>query len=265
MRYLTHEEIQSELYALLCDFDDFTKANNLRYTMLGGTLLGAARHGGFIPWDDDVDVGMPRPDFDKMMLAAGRLPAGTLVSCLTKEMPVPFAKFCRDGISCREEYLHGIGKLWIDVFPLDGIPDDEATRLDLQRRIHRLKRRAGMCRAEPGVWWKRMLAVPGRIVLSVIKSPLEIYREMDIIARKIPFGATARCLDVVWGDSTTAYFLTSDFEELTELDFCGRPFPAVAHWDEALTSIYGDYMRLPPEGERTAHGIKAWREDGGRS
>ena len=64
--YLTLDEVHEELLNLLLRFDAFCKEHNLRYSLDSGTLLGAVRHKGFIPWDDDIDLNMPRPDYDRL-------------------------------------------------------------------------------------------------------------------------------------------------------------------------------------------------------
>ena len=69
--YLTPNEVKAEELAMLVEFGDLCKREGLRYSLAGGTLLGAVRHKGFIPWDDDIDVSMPRPDFDSLVRAQG--------------------------------------------------------------------------------------------------------------------------------------------------------------------------------------------------
>ena len=66
-KYLTPNEVKAEELAMLVEFGDLCKREGLRYSLAGGTLLGAVRHKGFIPWDDDIDVSMPRPDFDSLV------------------------------------------------------------------------------------------------------------------------------------------------------------------------------------------------------
>ena len=68
--YLTPNEIKAEELAMLVEFEDLCRREGLRYSLAGGTLLGAVRHKGFIPWDDDIDVSMPRPDFDRLVALA---------------------------------------------------------------------------------------------------------------------------------------------------------------------------------------------------
>lgn len=260
MHYLTDEEIRAELFSLLCEFDEFVGERGYRYTLLGGTLLGAVRHKGFIPWDDDVDVGMPRPDYELFIRSSNQAPNNVVVSTLTEDTPLPFAKFGRRGILCIEKEVPETEHLWVDVFPLDGMPDDEAQWCNQFERIQKQKIRASRRRAtyDSRPRWKRALMIPGRKLLSSIEPALSIYRKMDEIAQEVPFGSTVRCRDTIWNPSPTNYFLTEDFDDLISLEFCGRGFPAVKHWDQTLTSMYGDYMTLPPESQRVTHGLKAW-------
>lgn len=126
-------ELQLAEFALLCVFSDFCETHRLRYWLTAGTLLGAARHSGFIPWDDDVDVAMPRKDFDRLeTLAAQELPEGCVwqSSKTDPNYPFFFAKIRKRDSSLREicnakiAMRHG---LFIDIFPLDICPRGERT------------------------------------------------------------------------------------------------------------------------------------------
>lgn len=264
INYLTHEEIQKELFLLLCDFDDFASRLGLRYTLLAGTLLGAARHAGFIPWDDDIDVGMPRPDYETFLAHAQEAPGNCVVSALDQENPKPFAKFERDGIFCQQSDSILVEHLWVDVFPLDGMPEDQAIWKDQHERMRYEKQRLvrRYCVPPESQRWKRPLFAARRFMGELVEPTLSIAHKMDDIAQEHPFGSTPRCRDTSWNSSPTKYVLTEDFDGLITLEFCGRAFPAVRHWDETLTSMYGNYMTMPPKEKQRSHGIRAWRKEG---
>ena len=194
MDCLSHEELQSELFRLLCAFDDFAREHELSYTLGAGTLLGAVRHQGFIPWDDDVDVAMPRPDFERMCRAKGEAPEGfAVLGPLEKEMPYPFAKFCDLSIRCQEKQAVGAyeGYLWIDVFPLDGIPADEDQAKRQFEQAYKLKMRASR-KFLPASrsWLKRALKIPYRALARAVSPYENDYRAMDSLARSCAFGET---------------------------------------------------------------------------
>ncbi|MDO4210721.1 MAG: LicD family protein [Bacteroidales bacterium] len=262
MKYLTDTEIKQELFNLLCSFDSFASKIDVRYTLLGGTLLGAVRHKGFIPWDDDIDVGVPRPDYNKLIAHAHEAPKGTFISTLNEQMPFPFCKYCNETILCQEEFSALQQSLWVDVFPLDAMPDDNELWKVQFSQVQKLKAKAGLRISVPTNPVKKVVVKPVSALLNAIKQPLAFYKEIDVIAQKYEFGSTRRCRDTSWNWSPTNYFLTEDFEDLTEIEFCGRRFPAVSHWDETLTSMYGNYTVLPPIAKRESHKLKAWYKEG---
>mgnify|MGYP000796775772 CR=1 FL=1 len=118
--------LQLRILKNLLAIDKVCKEHNLRYYIMAGTMLGAVRHKGFIPWDDDLDIGMPRADYDLLMTNAKEwLPEPYEAVCAEndKEYPLPFAKI-QDADTTLIERMHlkYLGGVYIDVFPLDGVP-----------------------------------------------------------------------------------------------------------------------------------------------
>ena len=137
-RYLSLEETQDRLFELLVYFDELCRANDLRYWLGYGTLLGAVRHQDFIPWDDDVDVLMPREDYEKLLsLEECALDEDhCLVSYRNSPFPFSFTKLCDNRVRVLTEAYEGLAEesLWLDIFTLDSAPDDD-------RKLERLWRK----------------------------------------------------------------------------------------------------------------------------
>ena len=243
--------------AELSVLDDFTRLcarHRLRYYLAYGTLLGAVRHGGFIPWDDDVDVAMPREDYRRL----GALVAHefgdrlTLQSHLSDaEFPYIFSKLVISDTSVRQAKDDGVlfeRKIGIDIFALDGVPDARwaayfrgallrllYVRLRARRRWHGRKRLVG---------WL-LLAVPPRVLTWVY----------DVTTRMWPTSRTTKwvCPGPYRGRQT---FPREWFADGAPIDFEGRrDLTGPAKPPEYLTRIYGDYMQLPPVEARVGHRI----------
>ncbi len=136
--------LQREYLKIMDMFDAVCRAHGLRYYMACGTMLGTVRHKGFIPWDDDVDLYMPRPDYDTLCLhSAEWLPADMKLCNQDTDITFPhyYGKVKDTGTTFVERtYLGHYGGAWIDIFPIDGAPENEAER---KRHVRRFSGGAG--------------------------------------------------------------------------------------------------------------------------
>ena len=261
-------EIHAELLKLLVQFHEVCETHGLRYSMDAGTLLGAVRHKGFIPWDDDMDVIMPRSDYEQLIsLNKDNLPNNIdiVTNRINNGFIYPFAKFCNREIYAHEPLLEGKfdESLWIDVFPMDGLPGDPEERERQFQRAEYMRRRAVLTYLPAGtrksalhLMLKRLAGVYYRLTTS----PQKAYADLERTAQTYPFEGSPYCADLVFVESgVRACLPATDFDNRIMLPFEGRDFWAVPSWDAYLTGLYGDYMQLPPENERHTHGTVAFR------
>ena len=129
MQQLSLREVQLEELNLLKDFDKFCKKYNLKYSLCYGTLIGAARHKGFIPWDDDIDVCMPRPDYERLLTLKEHYDHDGLeliANPINHSLDATYAAIINKNIPCENTYSNTLRSkyLWIDIFPVDGFSED---------------------------------------------------------------------------------------------------------------------------------------------
>lgn len=164
-RYLSLEETQDRLFELLVYFDDVCKTNGLRYWLGYGTLLGAVRHQDFIPWDDDVDVLMPREDYERLLSLGERALDGDhcLVSYRNSPFPFSFTKLCDNRVRVLTEAYEDLAEesLWLDIFTLDSAPDDD-------RKLERLWRKKNILQTIAFAQTRKSTSWKSRAVKSVI-------------------------------------------------------------------------------------------------
>ena len=270
MREITAtREFQAITFELLKKIDDFCTARGIRYSLAGGTLLGAVRHKGFIPWDDDADVMLPRPDYERFCREFSA--PGASVHTFENDTGYfyPFAKVFDDRTLLVEDRdPKGRSAVAVDVFPIDGLRDgdrDPGAILRVQRRCYAamsLRRAPPLFRRRA---WKKQLALwlasPLRLVPSSVRKAIcrAELRRLDRRLSETPFAGAPFAAPLSWGYGICEVHPREDYEIVETVEFEGRPFPAVRGWKTYLESNYGDFMTLPPPAERASHhDFKAW-------
>lgn len=257
-------EHQQILYQILYMLDDFCSRHHIRYFLVGGSLLGAVRHQGIIPWDDDIDVGMERSEYDRFVrLFLQNRPEGYSLLTIdnTEGYTLPFAKVALEGTLQREVSKNvpsaGI-PINIDVFPQDGCPGEtkeEAVAFFEQKRtlIQGLIwwRYNEPISLHPSYWRRSLRVVRYRIrypSLASVKRVFETARQYAV--RDCRFYACH--VNGIYGKGEVQPS-SSISGDLPRISFGAREIPVPAQWHDYLTGLYGDYMALPPAEKRKRH------------
>jgi lipopolysaccharide cholinephosphotransferase len=248
--------LQLQELELLRELARRCEAASLRWYVLGGTLIGAARHGGFVPWDDDVDVGMPRPDYDRFeALSATEIDPrfGWQSAATEAAWPFAYGKLLLAGsdiVDPSTAHLPIRRGAFIDIFPLDGAPAPGpgrwVHRLGLKLAVTALGSR--LRRRGP----RSVAALPLRLVPRGLSLAV-----LAALARRHPFDASPFAVNAggAWGYTRECQPIAT-FEPAARLAFEGLEVLAPARWYSYLAGIYGDWERLPPDADRMPrHGL----------
>lgn len=249
-------EIMDEVHRICCK-------NNITYYIIGGTALGAVRHGGFIPWDVDIDIAMPRKDYENFKKACEKDLSERFVYRdykNTKKFNHPHALVCIKNTSFALKYAKynpnekDLG-IYLDVFPLDKAPEDMTLREQQISELQRIRK----------LWFlKRAFRYNNDIKNTVIKklvSAMMFWTDLD----KLNAAYDRESQKYENTDSGLLCSMSSQYKYSKQcmpasvygtpqlIKFEGREYYAPEKLDDYLTRIYGDYMKLPPEEERQAN------------
>ncbi len=233
--------------AALCD------RYNLRYSIYCGTMLGAVRHKGFIPWDDDIDLAMPLDDYRKFLEHAAELPAG--MNCIhcgnTRDFTRFWAKVAADGTTFLPVELAELDIHWgisLDIYPMIGTP---ATVLG--ETIHKCLLQAA-CKLQLAPKY-RVTRAPGFFKTVIAHLPFFVRRLVNhvLLAFCLMVPDKAVRVGTIDAEPFEGKYSWEDWQEMIKLPFEDATFWAPARYDKILRRMYGDYMKLPPEEARTIH------------
>lgn len=261
---LTLQELQQVELSIMQAFHDFCQKNGLRYYLGGGTAIGAVRHQGFIPWDDDIDICMPRPDYEKFLrlCSDGKLTDTYQLNNRQLDPSCPFAITrifdTRTEVTFSNFRLPYTIGCWIDIFCLDGVSSDpkkQKKQFKKMRTIQDLtiscltkfggKRRSklhtilqyGLLPALPFI---RMVGAKRYLDQNEKLCRMYDYNESEYVA-------------VIGGRAGVGEIMKkSQMDPAILMDFEGHKFYLMANYHQYLTNLYGDYMQLPPESERVS-------------
>lgn len=266
-RKLTMEEIQSVSLEILKKISDVCESQNLRYFLAGGTLIGAVRHKGFIPWDDDLDVVMPRPDHDKLIEyllnhkeETPNLDVFNPDTCNTYPYMLTRISDNRYHIVMENEQDYGLG-VFIDIYPLEGLGDNKknAERLCKKGNFYasccfQSTRSHFAMEATKGLF-RKTLKYPFYLFSKVLGKRY-FQNKLRDLKMKCPksFDESKYVGCATWTSiAEKAVFPKEWLDGFEVILFEHYNFRVPKGYDEMLHAIYGDYMKLPPEHERIGH------------
>lgn len=255
MRILEFREVKAIQMELLDEFHRFCMDNGLKYSLCGGTMLGAVRHKGYIPWDDDIDLMMPRPDYDRFLSSYSSGSYCILDLSKSSVCTEQFSKLCKK----RTEMVDVLfkRKLWgvnIDIFPVDGLPEDTDAHAKRIRGIHKIIME--ICPYYKAAGTNKFILFLKYCVKRALhfksKGILELKTELTRIAHEnMPDNSPYST--VLYGDFIVYPFPSELFREYKEIEFEGKKYMCIADTDKYLKDVYGDYMKLPPKEKQVTH------------
>ena len=250
---------------ILTHIDLLCTSNSIPYYLAGGTLIGACRHKGFIPWDDDIDIYIPRPYIKQFISLMVEENIYRVFSISTKE------DYTRDWVQIIDRRTMLIEKgidisdygIFVDVFPVDGLPTNERLRKVYWKLIIVLKNLVGISRSEYKVAEKLVFRIPKLILFPILKKigPRRFVIILDFFASLFNPYHSKYVANMVAAYNEQETVKRNVIESFIKMEFEGRLFNAPKEYDQYLTNVFGNYMELPPVNDRVSrHQFEAyWR------
>lgn len=265
----TEQEFRSVQVRMLDEVDIFCRENNLRYYLTAGSLLGAVRHKGFIPWDDDIDIMMPRKDYERF-IRTYKADKSSVISILNEpKYYLAYAKVIDNGSvlveECDADLKIGI---YVDVFPLDNVADSYFVAAVKYKMMAVLRymvviKNLQVCES------RSTLKNAFLRTLKFFTSFITRYRLLQLIVflskgKSAELGSTKYVSVISSGiaGAKRETYPSEWFAESVDVPFEGLTVKAPKEYHKNLTTRYGNYMQLPPVEQRvTHHGFEVWKKE----
>ena len=251
-----HELRQIQI-GILDEVHSFCEAHGLRYFLSSGTLIGAVRHKGYIPWDDDIDIYMPREDYEAFLNTyhdkSGRYKA--INPRLESDYYYTFAKVVDLRTKMIETETEGyeIG-VFMDIFPVDYVTDDLQERervFKLKKLLYKIRRckisNANPLRSRLAYWCYKSLPVSAHYVFRLIQRLIVLGKPTHTV-----------CNMTEAGPKIKGCFPAEDIASSVDIEFEGKTYKTMVGYKDYLERTYGDYMTLPPVEQRVTHQFEAY-------
>lgn len=258
IRALSFEEHQKIIYDIVYTIDDFCKKHNIQYCLYGGSLLGAIRHNGIIPWDDDADLAMVGEEYDRFIkLFQEEGPKGyeLLSDETTPGYHMPMAKIIKTGTYYIHNRVNDMDMgIWVDLLPIDGCP---GTLKEAQNYFVKNHKQIATYVFFNFRGWKRALLTQLKSACTIpfhAEKRYEVYSAFIEQIKKVKVNDVEFSACIVNGLYGKGEVQKSSFySSLIPHQFGDRNLPIPTGWDSYLRDIYGDYMQLPPIEKRGIH------------
>lgn len=263
MKELDLNQIKKIEFNILQFFDEFCRKNDVKYFLSNGSLLGAVKYKGFIPWDDDVDILIPRSDYEKLLSIWQDNDKFTLITDKNNSGYLfPFAKLSDNRTVIENGSKVKMG-LHIDLFPLDYWPDDKNKAVKMAKKCGFKLQMLCLSISEfkPSSSFLRTAVKYCIIILTKLIGKKILSRNLKVLQAKIHKQAGTKLMGCVsWPVYYDREVIPAEaFSDVKLVEFEGSKFPAPVGFDQYLRSLYGDYEPDPPvEKQKTHHGFKAY-------
>lgn len=269
---LTLDEVKEIQVDILKDVTAVCRENDLQYYLVYGTLLGAVRHSGFIPWDDDIDIALPRDDFDKLeSIYRSRPPKQYRWVDYKDDSRIRhnIAKLCDRRTFLTEGWMAAVHEVplplgvCIDIFALDGVPRTSIIKELHYRRVKLLKMLMSMSTADttkPRPLHKKLIIALVKWLMSEPSVRRAVHELLDNAIRQYEFDSSEEVCTYLGAYGKKGIFPKTWIGEGATLVFEGLSLSVFRQYDKYLSQIYGDYLELPPvEQRKSPHQYRAFR------
>ena len=259
MKLIDLDELKLIQLEILENIHSFCETNNIKYTLACGTMLGAIRHKGYIPWDDDIDIYLLRDDYNRLIELFPKVYNNCYkIASLDRdvEWELPYAKAYDSRTMIVEnttsKKIIGIN---IDIFPIDSTPNEDKEWQQYNKKrlfLQRMFAAKLVTLNKNRIWYKNMILLFVKFLLCLFPKR-KFAKFLDIYSQKYNKENSLYVFENIQGLKLKRRFKREIFNDIIDVSFENKFFKGFKNYDEYLSNVYGDYMILPPLEKRISH------------